>query len=101
MSITMGKYEFEGPFAIEAIENRAGVYAMLRGRDEDIEILDLGEARELRHSLQKHRHYRQWHGEGDGVQLFVLYTPAILDDRRNAITSEIKYELENEPEMAA
>lgn len=101
MSITMGKYEFEGPLTIETVENRAGVYAMLRGHEGDIEIMDLGEARELRLSLQKHCHYMQWRNETDSVELFVYYTPAVLDERRFAIATEIKSELDCEPEKAA
>lgn len=101
MSITIGRYEFEGPLTLETVENRAGVYALLREQAGDIEVIDLGEAREVRDTLVRRCHYIRCENAADQMQLFVHYTPSVLSDRRIAIAGEIRSELECEPEHAA
>lgn len=95
MSITLGNYEFEGPHSIETVENRAGVYVILREQGAEIDMLELGQARELKSALHKSRHYAQWHRQTP-LQIFIHYTPAVLEPRRKAIENEIRQELEQE-----
>lgn len=100
MSISLGRYEFEGPHTVDSIANRAAIYAVIRSQGSDVELLDVGEARELRHHLQRHHLYKYWtRGLPGGVSIFVHYMPAILDERRREIAHEIRQELE--PEWAA
>lgn len=96
MSITMGNYEFEGPYSIETVENRAGVYVILSAQGAEVDMLELGQARELRTALQTNRHYPQWQSQTPAAEIFIHYTPAVLEPRRKAIEREIRMELELE-----
>lgn len=96
MSITLGRYEFEGPFSIDDVENRAGIYVILNTEQAEVDLLELGEAREIKSTL-KRRHPVQWQqNSASSAEIYIHYTPAVLDDRRRAIEREIRQEMELE-----
>jgi len=49
MSITVGRYQFEGPYTNTAsLEDRSGVYAVHCYRDERYYLVDVGESGEVK-----------------------------------------------------
>ena len=94
MEIALGRYVFNGPQSLDSIEAKAGVYAILRHRGQDIDLLEVGESKHLQDRLHTHKHLHAWRKDRSGkVAIFVHYMPAILDMRRREIAQEIKEEL--------
>lgn len=63
MSITIGNYSFEGPFAnAESLRNNSGVYAILSRRNgtDRYTVIDIGEAGWVRDRVANHDRRDQW-----------------------------------------
>jgi hypothetical protein len=100
MEIALGRYVFEGPKSTKHVGRSAGVYAVLRHRGSDVDLLEIGESRDLRTTLQAHKRLAVWQNDHRAiVTIFVHYMPAVLHARRREIVREILDELE--PDLVA
>jgi hypothetical protein len=93
MSIYVGHKAFAGPFdTVEQVQDRAGLYAVLRkdGRGHRVEALD--QSANLRHAVE------QYMGTStigrEKMEIAVLYTPGIQKTGRLRMLEEIKINLD-------
>jgi hypothetical protein len=100
MDIALGSYVFEGPKSIKHIGRSAGIYAILRHRGSDVDLLDISESRDLRNALEGHQRLPAWQRDKRAVvTIFVHYMPVVLHARRREIVREILDEFE--PDLVA
>ena len=92
MSITVGRYTFEGPYTSTAsLENRSGVYAIHCFRDNKYFIIDIGESATVRDRVENHDRKDCWHRNCAGdLTVSVLYTPDLQQAGRMLIEQEIR-----------
>jgi hypothetical protein len=93
MSITLAGYNFEGPYhSTSAIEDRAGVYAVLsRTENNRYNVLDAGESAQVRSRLENHDRRPCWERhKANGIQYAVCYTPGVSQDGRREIEKSIR-----------
>jgi hypothetical protein len=76
LSIKVGGYDFEGPFlSTERLQSLPGVYAIVTPEEGRFAVLDVGEASNLRASLEGDARERCWREKSDGAYMFsALYT---------------------------
>lgn len=95
MTITIGDYDFHGPhFVLRGIENRAGVYAILNHKADEIELLDIGESQDLRASLQHHARLQFW-------QSYMSGAVGVMVHYHTTDGKQIEYEIRREYEPAS
>ena len=78
MSIKIGNYTFEGPFAAPApLLNKSGVYAVLTRRSvmDPYIVVDVGESGDICDRLTNHDRSPQWSlaNHGGGIHFAALY----------------------------
>ena len=90
MSISVGKYTFEGPYTrTNDLENRSGVYA-IHCRKKNY-LLDVGESAKVKERIENHDRKNCWTRNCAGtVTVSVLYTPNHRQSGRMAIEQEIR-----------
>jgi hypothetical protein len=95
MTITIGNYDFHGPhFVLRGIENRAGVYAILNHKADEIELLDLGESGDLQATLQNHARLQFW-------QSYMPGTVGVMVHYHETDRKQIERDIRNEYEPAS
>ncbi len=92
MSITIGRYTFEGPHAsTESLEDRSGVYAIIDRRDNDNHLMDVGESATMKSRVETHDRKDCWRRNSRGrLAVAVYYTPSLQQPGRRAIEQEIR-----------
>jgi hypothetical protein len=92
MSIQIGQYAFEGPYKDTSLfQNLSGVYAVLCHNNGQYNIVDIGEAGDVRNRLDTHDRKDCWKRECKGTLLFcVLYTPHKQQAGRMVIEQELR-----------
>lgn len=93
MSINIGGYQFDGPFAgTSSIRNQAGIYAILDRRSNGSSfVVDVGESATVRDRLDNHDREDCWRRNTRGVIRYaVMYTPGMSAERRRAVESRLR-----------
>lgn len=95
--IELGDFSFLGPFPTpSALNNRAGVYAILCSKDGAYTLLDVGESPTVRDRVAGHDRAGCWsHACAETVSYAVYYTPDLEQGARESIERELRsrYEL--------
>lgn len=95
MSITIGKYSFEGPYgSTNSLQDRSGVYAILDKRvDGKYYIVDVGESSQVKTRVENHDRKDCWQRNCRGtLHVAVLYTPNLQQPGRSEIEQEIRHQ---------
>lgn len=93
MSLTVGRYQFQGPYASEAqLENRSGVYVIVSADSGHYQPVDCGESATVKTRVANHDRAYCWrtHTQGGTLMAAVLYTPHLQSAGRVAIEQEIR-----------
>lgn len=92
MSITVGRYSFEGPYtSTGSLEDRSGVYAIHDYRDGLYYLIDVGESATLKSRVENHDRAPCWNGNKRGtLTVSAFYTPHLQQSGRQEIESEIR-----------
>ncbi len=77
MSILIGNYRFEGPYtSTTKIEDKPGIYAIHCYHKNEYQLIDLGEAAQLRARIESHERMKCWQKNCPGYfAVSVFYTP--------------------------
>ena len=76
MNITIGKYNFQGPYSsLNKLKNKPGLYAVHRLDDKQV-ILDLGEAAMIKDRIKTHERMKCWLrcSRTQGIAISAYYT---------------------------
>lgn len=94
MSITIGKYQFDGPFSSTAfLEDRSGVYAIINRRNSGNHLVDVGESATVRSRVETHERQNCWQRHCQGKPgVAVYYTPHLQQAGRREIEQEIRHQ---------
>ncbi len=94
MSISVGRYTFDGPFKdTGSLEDRSGVYAIHDWRTSGYHLVDVGESAQVRTRVELHDRKPCWIGNKQGtLTVSVLYTPNAQQAGRMAIEQEIRHQ---------
>ena len=92
MSISVGRYTFEGPYTdTTQLQDRSGVYAIHDRRNGSNYLVDVGESAQVKSRVDTHDRKPCWNGNKQGVlTVSVLYTPNAQQAGRMAIEQEIR-----------
>ncbi len=92
MSITIGSYKFDGPYAdTDNLENKSGVYAILCSDNGKYNVIDIGESFEVRNRIENHDRKDCWCRNCSGIiEVAVLYTPNQQQSGRMQIEQELR-----------
>lgn len=92
MSITIGKYQFDGPYDnMASLQDRSGVYVILCHSDNQNFVIDVGESATLKNRVENHDRKACWQRNCSGkLTVAVLYTPNLQSSGRVAIEQEIR-----------
>lgn len=92
MSITIGRYQFDGPyFSTTSLEDRSGVYAIIDRRNSVDYLLDVGESATVRSRVETHDRQNCWQRHSRGrLKVAVYYTPYLQQSGRREIEQEIR-----------
>ena len=92
MSIKIGRFNFEGPYSsTAALEDKAGVYAIIDDRTSSLIVIDVGESVTVKSRLEKHERESCWARNRIGtLKVAVLYTPGMQQVGRMQIEQEIR-----------
>lgn len=92
MSITIGNYEFDGPYnSPETLEERSGIYAILCQKDGKYYLIDAGESATVKARVENHDRNICWRRNCQSTLVFaVYYTPNLHQQGRMAIEQEIR-----------
>lgn len=92
MSITIGKYQFDGPFpSAGLLENRSGVYAIIDRWDSGNHLVDVGESATVRTRVETHDRENCWRRHSQGrLGVAVYYTPHLQQPGRREIEQGIR-----------
>lgn len=92
MSIKLGQYSFNGPFAsIDQVKDRSGVYAIVCTVDREYFLLDVGESLKLRTRIENHDKKDCWSKHCNGkLTIYAHYTPFLKQHGRIIIEQELR-----------
>jgi hypothetical protein len=92
MTITVGKYTFEGSYtSTDKLEDRSGVYAIHCKRDDKYYLVDVGESSEVKSRVENHDRKDCWAQNCSGtLTISVYYTPQLQQAGRMQIEHEIR-----------
>ena len=92
MSITIARYQFEGPFhSVDLLEDRAGVYAIIDSRNPGNHLVDVGESATVKSRVEGHDRSGCWRRHSQGrLTAAVYYTPGVQQAGRRVIEQEIR-----------
>jgi len=93
LSITIGRYAFEGPYTSTGyLEDKSGVYAILSSKSGSNSLIDVGESATVKTRVESHDRSDCWRRNSNGRQLAyaVLYTPNLQEAGRRQIEQEIR-----------
>ncbi len=92
MSITIGKYTFEGPYEnTDNIADKSGVYAIHCYLNKEYYLIDIGESAKLKTRIDFHDRRDCWTLNCSGKLTFsVLYTPNAQQSGRKKIEQKLR-----------
>jgi len=92
MSITIGRFTFEGPFYVASLLNdHSGIYVILDYYNEEYSVLDIGESHSVKTRLTNHNRSACWARNKYGtIKYAVLYTPHLQQSGRTEIEQELR-----------
>lgn len=93
MSISIGRWKFEGPYpSVASLKERSGVYAILdQRRDGNYYVIDVGESKAVKTRVESHDRANCWARNQQGnLTVAVLYTPHLQQVGRIAIEQELR-----------
>lgn len=92
MALTVGSYEFEGPFADTGnLQDASGVYIIVDCVDGQYNPIDCGESATVKSRVDNHDRSDCWKRNSSGkLMVAVLYTPRLQSAGRVAIEQEIR-----------
>lgn len=101
MKITIGRYDFEGPFASPLrLRPQAGIFAIVRSDNGGFEVVDIGQTRNIRNEVEHHQRRPFWRSRANGAGLgfAALYTRQLQPATRQLIVDDIrdKYQMGTE-----
>jgi hypothetical protein len=92
MSITIHRYQFEGPFSLDdlfRVQDQSGVYCILtHGTDSKLRVVDVGESGHLRTRLACHDRKTCWSRNESGGLLVAVRYCGVLE--RTRVEEEIR-----------
>lgn len=92
MSLTVGKYQLDGPFdSTTQLEDRSGVYVIVCSINGQYQPIDCGESAKVKSRVESHDRADCWKNNCSGtLMVAVLYTPNLQSSGRVAIEQEIR-----------
>lgn len=93
MSITIGKYQFEGPYdSADKLQDHSGVYVILCFTDQvKSHVIDVGESAKVQERVAGHDRQDCWKRNCNGtLKVAVLYTPNLQSAGRGEIEQELR-----------
>ena len=92
MSITIGKYNFEGPYTNTAnLKDQGGVYTILCQNNGKYNTVDVGESATVKSRVDNHDRKSGWKTNCFiSLAVAVLYTPSVSAEGRRQIEREIR-----------
>lgn len=93
MTITIGRYSFEGPYtSTGSLEDKSGVYAILCRRENRNYLLDVGESHTVKSRVENHEREDCWNRNcRNGTLTYaVYYTPHLQQAGRKEIEQELR-----------
>ena len=92
MSITVGKYTFEGPYTLTGkLEDRSGIYAIHCYKDNKYHLIDVGESATVKARVENHDRKTCWSRNCSGtLTVSAFYTPNLQQAGRMLIEQEIR-----------
>ena len=96
MGITIGGHIFNGPFAsTDDFEDRAGVYAIICKKGDNLYLIDVGESAKVKTRVETHDREDCWKQNCQEALVFAVhYTPNMQQPGRKAIEEEIRNQYE-------
>jgi hypothetical protein len=97
MSVSVGRYRFEGPFTdTRYLRNEQGVYTVLCyplvGQPT---VVDVGESEDVRSRIENHDRQGCWRRNCSAtLGVAVLYTPGSRADQRRAVEHELRQQFQ-------
>jgi len=92
MSITVGRYSFQGPYKdTDSLADRSGVYVIHCSRGNAYYLIDVGESAEVKLRVDSHERKDCWSRNCRGtLTVSVLYTPNLRQAGRMKIERELR-----------
>ena len=92
MSMSIGKYTFEGPFPHHSqLREQAGVYAVLCEADGKLYPMDLGESSNVQAAVREGERRTCWKEHCSGnLMMAAYYTPLLTASDREEIEAELR-----------
>jgi hypothetical protein len=95
MSITIGRWTFEGPYALTEswrLKDQSGVYVILCPTEQNqYRVIDAGESAQVKTRVETHDRKDCWRRNCKGtLYVAVLYTPNLQQPGRSKIEQEIR-----------
>jgi hypothetical protein len=92
MSITIGKYTFDGPYtSTDELEDSSGVYAIICQKEGENHLIDVGESATVKTRVETHDRKHCWEKNCQGtLAVAVYYTPNLRQPGRMTIEKEIR-----------
>lgn len=101
MCIRIGRYDFEGPFASPLrLRPGAGIYAVVRSDNGGFDLIDVGQAEDIRAEVESHKRRPYWRtrANGTGLGFAALYTRQLQAVTRQVIVDDIRDRYQISPE---
>ena len=91
MSIYIGSWEFQGPFTTTMdLLHEPGIYAILSGKEDQIELMEIDETESIRGSIENHPWYHlPRYGNGGSLAVAVYYCPDLTDGLRAGLVEQL------------
>lgn len=91
MNLKLGRYDFTLYASAAAVEDKAGVYAVVCKSQDKYRVLDLGESATPQSRLQRHERRPCWQRNADGPLMYaVYYTPFSTQRHRLEMELELR-----------
>ena len=92
MTITIGKYSFDGPYSsTDSLEDKSGVYVILSRREKKYYLLDVGELAKVKERVETHDRKDCWKENcKETLTYAVYYTPNLQQPGGMKIEQEIR-----------
>ncbi len=95
MSISIGKYEFDGPYSsVAELEEKSGLYAVLHYEDEEYELIHVAEAHNIKERIELSQ--STYTMSAGSVLLAACYTPLSRSRERRMMVEDILREFADE-----
>jgi len=95
MSISIGKYEFDGPYSsVAELEEKSGLYAVLHYEGEEYELIHVAEAYNIKERIELSQ--STYTTSAGSVLLAACYTPQSRSRERRMMVEDILREFADE-----